>query len=143
MRWGRYPGRPRGNSGESVRSCLVHWAVSKLMTTSACFKPGCRVPPTLTCLMGQPLYPTPALPTLSPRLCPHSPGLPLLLAPSLRFLDSSPVPSPPCQTSPALCLLFLKLQPHILTSSRVPDCNTDCYILVAQGLLCPPWGFTL
>ena len=136
MRWGRYPGRPRGNTGESVRSCLVHWAVSKLMTTSACFKPGCRVPPTLTCLKGQPPCLTPALPIISPRLCPHSPGLPLLLAPSS---------SPPCQTSPALCLLFLKLQPHILTSSRVPDCNTDFVycILVAQGLLCLPWGFTL
>ena len=77
-----------------------------------------------------------ALPIISPRLCPHSPGLPLLLAPSS---------SPPCQTSPALCLLFLKLQPHILASSRVPDCNTDFVycILVAQGLLCLPWGFTL
>lgn len=136
MSWGRHPGRLRGNNGESVKSCLVHWAVSKLLTTSACLKPGCRFPPTLTCLMGQPPCLTPVLPTLSPPLCPHPPGLPFLLAPSLRFLDSSPVPSPPCQTSLVLCLLFLKVQPRILTSSRVTDCNTDFVycILVAQGL---------
>lgn len=102
MRWGRYPGRPRGNSGESVRSCLVHWAVSNLITTSACLKPG-RRSLQLSCIMGQP--------SLTPAPCDSALtlGLPLFLAPSL--VSFFPVPSSPCQTS--LTLPFLPQAPAL------------------------------